>query len=189
MAYDDDYEPQVSGHTTENGFAFTVEVRPPSEEAICDALARRMAADYGLSKDLNALVADRVAELIREAVDDAAKAAIQQLLDEPRQRTDSFGNPEGEPMSFRKMLTAEVVSWQDETVSRHDGKPKKADSYNRSDVVTRKEYLVRQVGAEEFEKLAKAEVAKVKQEAKARVERTIQGAVASAISSLAKVPS
>jgi len=182
---DDEYAPQVTGHQTENGFAFTVEVRPPSSEDICDALARRMAADYG-SAAIKAEVAERFSELVREMVDDVARAEIQSAMQTPRQRTDEFGNPVGEPLSFQQMIAAQVAAWQAETVDRHDGKPKKSDSYNRSHIIPRSEYLVRQVGVHEFEKLAKEEVAKVRAEAKQLVENTVKSAVAASLAAMAK---
>lgn len=183
---DDEYVPQVSGHETENGFAFTVEVRPPSQEEICEALARRMAAEYSVGEKMRVAVSQRFSELVREMVDEVARSAIQDALLAPRQRTDEFGNPVGDPLSFQQMIAAQVAAWQEETVDRHDGKPKKADSYSRSNVITRSEYLVQQVGAHEFEKLAKEEVGKVRVQAKALVESTIKNTVAASLSAMAK---
>ncbi len=186
MSYDDEYTPQVTGHATEQGFAFTVEVRPPSEEDICEALARRMADDYSVGEKMRAAVVDRFCELVREMVDDAARTEIQAALQTPRQRTDEFGNPVGEPLSFQQMIAAQVAAWQGETVDPHDGKPKRSEAYNRSNVILRSEYLVRQVGAREFEKLAKEEVAKVRANAKQLVDSTIKAAVTNSLSALAK---
>lgn len=183
--YDDEEGPLVSGHATDDGFAYTVKVRPPSREDIADALARAMIHDYKESSALRALVTDRVAALVREAVDDAAKAAIAAAMGAARQPTDEFGNPVGEPVTLAGMIATQVKAWQDETVDTYDGKPKKADPYSNGRTVTRREYLVRQVGSQEFEKLAKEEVQKVRTEAKARIDATIKGAVASAIQSLA----
>lgn len=186
MMYDEEEAPLVSGHETEDGFAYTVKVRPPTREDIADALARAMLYDYKESAALRAAVGDRVALLVREAVDDAAKAAIAEAMGAARQPTDEFGQPVGEPVTLAGMIAAQVKAWQEETVDTYDGKPKKADPYSNGRVVTRKEYLLRQVGASEFEKLAKEEVAKVRTEAKAKIDATIKAAVASAIQVLAK---
>lgn len=186
MDYDEEYAPQVSGHEIEGGFAFTVKVRPPREEDIADALARSMLASYGTSKDLQFAVADRFESLCRELVDEAAKAAIAEAIAAPRQRTDEFGNPVGEAISFQQMIAMQVKAWQDETVDTYDGKPKKKDAYSSDRVVTRAEYLVRAVGAAEFAKLAKEEVAKVRADAKALVMATIKNTVADALRDLAK---
>lgn len=186
MSYDDDYVPQVTGHQTERGFAFTVEVRPPSEEDICEALARRMAAEFAVGEKLKTAIVARFQELVREMVDEAARNEIATAMLAPRQRTDEYGNPVGDPLSFQQMIAAQVAAWQDETVDRYDGKPKKTDNYNRGNVMPRSEYLVRQVGASEFEKLAKEEVAKVRAQAKQLVETTIKSAVASSLTAMAK---
>ena len=186
MSYDDDYVPQVTGHQTEHGFAFTVEVRPPNPDDIAEALARRMLAEYGTGDKIKVMVANRFAELVRELVDERAKEAIAEAMGIARQPTDEFGNPVGTAKTFAQMLGEQVKAWQEETVDTYDGKPKKADAYSRDRVVTRSEYLVRQVGADEFSKLAKDEVAKVRAEAKARIDATIRQSVAAAIQALAK---
>ncbi len=184
--YDDDYAPQVSGHEIEGGYAFTVKVRPPEQADIADALARAMMHNYSTSKALSDAVADRFYALVREAVDEAAKQAIADAMSTPRQRTDEFGNPVGEALSFQQMIAAQVKAWQEETVATYDGKPKKKDPYSSSAVVTRAEYLVRQVGAQEFEKLAKSEVALIKKQATERVSETIKSTVAASLQALAK---
>lgn len=186
MNYDDEFSPQVSGHETEDGFAFTVKVAPPSREDIADALANAMLRNYTESTALKNTVADRVAQLVREYVDNAAREVIADAMLAPRQRTDEFGNPVGEAISFQKMLADQVQSWQEETVDSYDGKPKKPDSYSPQRVITRAQYLVRQVGAAEFEKLAKAEVAKVQSEARALVSKTIKDTVAASLQALVK---
>ena len=185
MSYDDEYAPQVIGHETENGYAFSVNVRPPTQEEIADALARRMMHDYTSSTALTNAVADRFYALVRETVDAAAMEAITDAMQAPRQRTDEFGNPVGEAVSFQQMIAAQVKAWQEETVSTYDGKPKKKDAYN-SDVVTRSEYLVRMVGASEFAKMAKTEVALVKAQASKLVTDTIKKTVADSLQALAK---
>jgi len=184
--YDDDYAPQVSGHEIEGGYAFTVKVRPPHQEDIADALARAMMHNYSSSKALSDAVADRFYTLVRETVDEAAKQAITDAMLAPRQRTDEFGNPVGESLSFQQMIAAQVKAWQEETVATYDGKPKKKDPYSSNAVVTRAEYLVRQVGAQEFEKLAESEVALIKKQATERVSQTIKNTVAASLQALAK---
>lgn len=182
--YDDDYTPQVTGHETEHGFAFTVEVRPPNPDDITDALARRMVSDYTMGQAMRSAVEERFSQLVREAVDDMAKAAISEAMQAPRQRTDEYGNPVGDPVSFQQMIAAQVAAWQEETVD-YQGNPKRRDAYSR-DVSTRFEHLVRQVGAAEFAKLAKEEVAKVRVSAKALLENTIKDTVAKSLSDLVK---
>ena len=184
--YDDDYAPQVSGHEIEGGYAFTVKVRPPHQEDIADALARAMMHNYSTSKVLSDAVADRFYALVRETVDEAAKQAITDAMLVPRQRTDDFGNPVGDAVSFQQMIAAQVKAWQEETVDTYDGKPKKKDSYSNDRIVTRSEYLIRQVGASEFEKLAKAEVALIKKQATERVSATIKNTDAASLQALAK---
>src|SRR5689334_7893789 len=180
----EEFRPTMRAHDTEHGYAVELEFQPPTREDIADALARRMAQDYTESKALRAMVLDRVQELVREAVDREAGAAIGVSMNQMRQPTDRFGQPDGEPVNFVGLIAAQVQAWQDETVDPHSGQPKSGNSYGNS-VITRREWLVRQVGAAEFGKLAKEEVQKVRADAKARVETTIKSAVAEALAALA----
>lgn len=167
---------------TGDGIELTLSIMPPTDEQIADSIARRYCADYSVSEALQAAISDRFDVLIRHAVDAAAKGAIERAMAATRQKTDEFGNPIGEPQTFAGMIGAQVKAWQEETVDS-DGRPKAKDRYS-SYVFTRAEWLVRQVGAEEFAKIAKEEVAKVKLAAKASIDSAIKNAVAAAISGL-----
>jgi len=162
-----------------------IRIEPPSREEIADALARRLFADYSNSKAIRETALAAFENMVVAAVNSEAKAAIADALGLPRQPTDEFGNPTGQSRTFAQMLGEQVKAWQEETVNAYDGKPKRKDAYNSSDIITRREYLIRQVGAAEFEKLAKAEVAKVRAEAKAKVEASIKSAVASSLTAMA----
>ena len=168
---------------TPDGIELTLTVSPPDDEQIADAIARRYCADYSVGKALQAAISDRFDVLIRHAVDAAAKGAIERAMTATRQKTDEFGNPIGEPQTFAGMIGAQVKAWQEETVDSY-GKLTRKDSYNSRDVTTRAEWLVKQVGADEFAKLAKDEVAKVKIAAKASIDSAIKNAVATAIAGL-----
>lgn len=185
MSYDDDYTPEVTGHQTEHGFAFTVEVRPPNPDDITEALARRMLAEYSSGDKIKKMVANRFAELVRELVDERAKEAISEAMGMSRQPTDEFGNPVGAAKTFAQMLGEQVKAWQEETVDQYNGQRKAKDAYSNNNVITRSQYLIRQVGAHEFEKLAKEEVQKVRADAKRNIDATIKASVASAIQALA----
>lgn len=182
--YDDDYTPTVTGHETEHGFAFTVEVLPPNPDDIAEALARRMVAEYSVGDKLRKAVSDRVSELIRELVDAEATRVITEQLILPRQPTDTFGTPVGEPKSFAQLIGEQVKAWQEETVDPHTGVVKKKDSYNS--VITRAQWLVRQAGAAEFAKEAKEAVQAVRNDAKANITFAIKNAVGDALAGILK---
>jgi hypothetical protein len=188
MSYDDEEgepTPRVSAEVEGDAIKATFSIGMPTTEEVADAFARRMYADYSAGKDLRAAAADRFGDLISEAVDDAAKKAIADALAAPRQPTDEFGNPTGPARTFAQLIGEQVKAWQDQTVDPYNGSPKAGGGYN-SNVITRAQYLVRQVGAAEFEKQAKEAVAAVRTEAKAMVETSIKQAVASSLSALSK---
>lgn len=182
--YADTVAPVARAQIVGDGVEVSFHVCPPDEDRIADAIARRYFSDYGASKTLVAAVEARFDELVKAAVDDAAKAAIADAIAAPRVKTDEFGNPTGAPVTFLEMISDQVKAWQDVTVDSYDGKPKAADAYNRDRVITRAQWLVRQVGAEEFAKVAKEEVAKIKTQAAARVKASISSAVAEAVAKL-----
>jgi hypothetical protein len=161
-----------------------IRIEPPSSEEIADALARRLFSDYSNSNAIRETALAAFENMVVGAVNAEAKAAIAEAMGVARQPTDAFGNPVGVARTFSQMIGEQVRAWQEETVNAHDGKPAKPDAYNRDRVITRREYLVRQVGAAEFEKLAKEEVAKVRAIAKAKVEATIKDTVAKSLSAL-----
>ena len=189
MSYeDDDYEPapRVSAEVEGDAIKATFSIGMPTTEEIADAFARRMYAEYTAGKELRAAAADRFEALISAAVDDAAKTAIADALATPRQPTDEFGNPTGPARTFAQMIGEQVKAWETQTVDPYQGTPKSASAYDSKNVITRAQYLVRQVGAAEFEKQAKEAVAAVRTEAKAMVETSIKQAVASSLSALSK---
>ena len=190
MNYEDEDERVPTGIAIEeadDGSA-TVKMRfeAPTRDDIADALARKLVAQYGVGEPLRKMVSDRVAALVAEAVNGVAMQCIGVALGEPRQPTDAFGNPTGPARTFAQMIGEQVAAWQDQTVDAYQGTPKTKDSYSNSNVITRAQYLVRQVGAAEFEKAAKEAVAKVRTDAKAALETTIKTAVASGLAALAK---
>ena len=190
MSYDEDYEgepePRVTAQVNGNTIEASICLAIPTADEIADAFARRMYADYSAGKDLRAAAAERFEALVSEAVDNAAKEAIAEALGAPRQPTDEFGNPVGPARTFAQMIGEQVKAWQDQTVDPYDGKPKTSRDFGGSNVIKRSEYIVRQVGAAEFEKAAKEAVVAVRADAKARIESTIKSAVASSLAALSK---
>lgn len=161
----------------------TMTVMPPHSEDIANAIAQRLASNYGTTEALKKLVAERFDALIRNAVDTHARVAIEKALHTPFQPTDRFGAPTGEAKSFAQVIQEQVDAWQNETVDPRTGAPKEK-SYHSTDVITRREYLIRQAGGAEFSKMATEAVAAIRTDAKAKIENSIKTAVADSLAKL-----
>lgn len=187
-SYDDDYTPTVTGHETEHGFAFTVEVRPPNPDDITEALVRRMIADYTVGDKLRQQVSDRFRELIRDETVATIKAIVEEQMLLPRIPTDKFGTPiaGAEPVTFVQFIGEIVAGWQLEKVDPHTGKTASKSDYGWDSKPTRAKWLLAQIAGPFLEKEAKAVVDQMQKEAKATVAERVKAAVAAAIVSLSK---
>lgn len=88
------------------------------------------------------IFADRATQQIQEAIDSAVAKSFEQEY----RRVTAFGEPEGAPTTIRKELEKTVSAYWSAKVEPRTGKPATSD-YN---AVTRAEYLMTQVCAEDF---------------------------------------
>ena len=99
------------------------------------------------------IFADRATQQIQQAIDDAVAKSFEQEY----RRVTAFGEPEGQPTTIRKELERTVSSYWSAKVDPRTGKPATSD-YN---AVTRAEYLMTQVCAEDFSAGLKSSVLSV----------------------------
>ncbi len=88
------------------------------------------------------IFADRATQQIQQAIDEAVAKSFEQEY----RRVTAFGEPHGEPTTIRKELEKTVGSYWSAKVDPRTGRAASSD-YN---AVTRAEYLMTQVCAEDF---------------------------------------
>lgn len=95
-----------------------------------------------VKKRVDAIFAERATKQIQEAID----AAVSSSFEQEYRRVTAFGEPDGAPTTIRKELERTVSGYWSAKVDPRTGKPASSD-YN---AVTRAEYLMTQVCAEDF---------------------------------------
>ena len=102
---------------------------------------------------LDKIFLTRAEQQIKSAIDDAVSNSFEREY----RRVSTFGEPQGSPTSIRKELEKTVSAYWSANVDPRTGKPTDS-SYN---AVTRAEYLMTQVCAEDFSKGMKDSVLSV----------------------------
>lgn len=102
---------------------------------------------------LDKIFLDRAETQIKAAID----AAVQNAFEREYRRVTRFGEPEGQPTTIRKELEKTVDAYWSAKVDPRTGKPTDS-SYS---AVTRAEYLMTQVCAEDFSEGMKSSVVSV----------------------------
>lgn len=108
---------------------------------------------HEVKRRVDKIFADRATQQIQQAIDEAVAKSFEQEY----RRVTAFGEPEGSPTTIRKELERTVSAYWSSAVEPRTGKPS-SSSYN---TVTRAEYLMTQVCAEDFSAGLKASVLNV----------------------------
>lgn len=123
-------------------------------DTIVEAAARQLLE--GIDKDVKRGLRDRVSAVRNEVIREAVKPVIDEALQEPLQRTNSFGEPVGQETTLRELIIEETrKQWQ--------------QANNNSGGVRRRETYIEKVVREEIEKTFAAELKVTIDEAKAGV--------------------
>lgn len=101
-----------------------------------------------VTKRINKIFADRVEAQIQAAID----AAVVGAFDTEYQKVTSWGQPDGPATTVRKQLEKTVAGYWTDRVDASTGKPSSTDYSS----VTRAEYLMTQICAEDFTAAMKA---------------------------------
>lgn len=130
-------------------------------QAIIDLAAQKLADAlmYANDDDIKSIAVKMIearinkiwADKAEKAVSDAIEAAVSGALDRVYCRVDSFGQQSGEPTTIRSQLVKQADAYWSQRVDRH-GKP---DNGSYGDKLTRAEYVMAQVCAEDFTKQMK----------------------------------
>lgn len=126
-------------------------------EKLVDRLAQNMLTSIGYDEDgdewfgtspfakkLNNLVTARLDKVVNELADKHVLPRVEAMVEGlVLQKTNSWGEKVGEPVTFIEYLTQRADAWMREEVS-YDGKTKEQDSYSWRKRGTRVEYLIDQ---------------------------------------------
>lgn len=130
---------------------FNVEYNIDTDEIkkqVVDGLVRALVMEYGTSSDdefsdvrtrLFKEAEERLSDSIQKEVDDHLDAFIYKELDKPRQRTDTFGKPVGDPETIAQRIERAAIKYLDRNVNE-DGREVASSHYGKTS--TRVEWLV-----------------------------------------------
>lgn len=135
----------------------------------------------GIDARINALFADKVDGLIADNIEKLTKEGF----DRQYCKVDSFGRPSGEPTTISKQLESLLHNYWDQRVDRN-GKKADSGSYN---TVSRAEWTMSQICADEFSKELKQHVVNVSAALKDHFRGVLNQHIAIMLSDVFKVQS
>ena len=152
---------------------------PDGLEGAWDAMVRKL-TDRAESKLLHSDVGRSfhavAVDAINSAVADKISSAICEMMARPIQKTDSYGNPVGEPATFDGMIGEAVEKAMETTVDLY-GKPKPGKSNGMHDL-TLFQYSLQRVALKGLTEAVTTEAKKVNTEAKEAVSKELAKAIA-----------
>lgn len=137
------------------------------EARIFDVAAGKLLADHQIGR----MARDAVHEKIDQVLGDLILERVNALLDKEIPQTDRFGDPTGEPKPFRDLFADRADEYLTETV---DSSGRKTKPGNFGGAQPRLAYLLKEIGAREFE----TEARKVAKEVKEGLQKAAREAVA-----------
>lgn len=160
-----------------------VEVPTPTLDQVANRMAMQLLAGERYSSErppLRALAEQKLDALISEKIEARATAIVEDLLTKPIQRTDTFGQPTGEPVSLHAILAKEIEGWCAASVdsSGREGR----DSYGTR--TTRLEWLVKQVASSDLQQAVTKEVDRIKAELKSAATGAIAKQIAERVAGM-----
>jgi urocanate hydratase len=129
-----------------------------SHEAIADLAAQKLAdeiaGEFSISEHVNTEINRRIevafGKLIPKKIDEAISGALEKAMSQSINPVDIWGDPVGEATSIREQLGQRAKKFW-ETMVDHEGKPAKSESYyGMSRAVSRAEWMLGKIVAEEF---------------------------------------
>lgn len=146
------------------------------EARVFGAAAQKLLADHQIGR----LARDKVHEKIDEALGDLILERVNALLDKEIPQTNRFGETTGDPKPFRELFADRAEEYLTETV---DSSGRKVKPTNFGGATPRLAYLLKEVGAREFE----AEARKVANEVKEGLQKRAREAVAKVAAEAIKI--
>lgn len=141
--------------------------------AVVREVARQLVEEHGKSYELGRVVGEIRGDLIREALAPVVQAA----LDKPVQRTNGFGEVQGEPTSMRLLLVDEARKLLNARVDS-SGRPTQYQGDQKSTYVR---WLVADMVREAFGAELKAELDAAKAELRATLQQVAAAKLAEAV--------
>lgn len=161
-----------------------VSVPTPTLEQVAGEMARQVLREQPYDRpSLRQLAQERLEQAIDAAVTDQVKARIEELLANPLQRTDAFGQPVGEPVSLAAILNERVTSWATDLVNAQ-GLAADKNGYGYREAVPRIEWLLKQVASSELQSAVSKEVERIKAELKAAATQGIAKQIAEKVAGM-----
>lgn len=144
------------------------------EAAIVTEMADRIAADEGFSQRIQTAVDNRISELFQEHADtqirNAIDAAIKEGFDREYTRVNGWGEREGSPTTIRKELEKVIGNYWNQKVDKN-GKP---STYSE---LTRAEWLMSKMVADDFNGQMKQHIVNVGGALKDQLRESLHGTV------------
>lgn len=158
----------------------TIDLDYETEERIDKAIFRAAAEQLLKHHQLSSMARDAVQRKIDEALGALILERINGILDKDIPQTDRFGDPTGDPKPFRELFADRAEEYLTETV---DSNGRKAKQGAFGGTQPRLSWLLKEVGAREFE----AEARKVAKAVKEGLEKSARAAVAKVAADAVKI--
>lgn len=188
--FEDDYdfngegEPEMNESQIElasnGGITITIPRLPVSESQIIEGVCRHF-------KDrLTPIIEERLEEIAQSAFAEAVKRSADEMLRSvlatPQPRTNSWGEPIGDPVPLRDFITERFERYMKERVDSN-GRPSTFDG-NKA----RQEWIVNALGEQLIVEAAKKEVEKVRKSAEAQIANAVANFIATKLATPATAP-
>lgn len=183
--YDEDDEQEIDVMTenateTPQGLNITVTIDPHQirgiEHAVIQAIARQF------EKRLEQAVNNLVAAKTEEAVHDLALSKVDEYLARPRQKTNSYGEPVGDPITPLEILMKQFAEYMQQTVDS-DGR---VSSYRNT--MKREDHLIAKLGIAPLQTAVQEEIQKISAKAKGEIQKTVSAYIAQLLAPDITVP-
>lgn len=149
-------------------------------ESMAQAALRSGSYDTRPEGALRRMAEERLRSLIDEAVTTKAAGVIEEIMARPLQRTDSYGQPVGEPVSLAAVIADRVENWATERVDQ-DGKLEGKNNRFGAVFSTRLEHMVRDLASGDLKRAVDKEVTAIRDQLKAGASAAIAKQIASRV--------
>lgn len=182
---DDPFEPDPPSPQVDlagAGITITIPTLNVSEETIIRGVCKHFADRLTpvINEKLESLTESAFNGAIRKAADEMLK----EMLNRPQRKTNSWGEPVGDPVTMRDYIADRFEKYMSETVDR-EGR-KSTSSYDKGR--TRSEWLIETLGEKEVLAAAKVEVEKVRKAAESQISAAVANFIASKLAVPATAP-
>lgn len=152
-----------------------VSVSVPTQKEVAGEIARHIIHSYADVRRYREIAESTVRQTVEKHVGEAMGQIIQDMIKTPMTRTDTFGNPLGEPITLATVIEETAKSYLT-TIVDNDGKPTNQTGYGAKKL-TRAEWLMGQVANKEFDRQIQNEIAKIKAQVNTNLAQILVGGI------------